>query len=235
MKYYTIYPLDLGMITRDLSVMAHLQSPGVKKDYPILAWYIEGGGHRILVDTGGEPATGSNRMPYTQSQEQTLPYALQKLNVSPKDIDTVILTHLHWDHAGNNFLFPEAKFYVQRAELHHAIAPVSPQRNAYVISEIAKTRYEALEGDCELMEGISVILTPGHSAGSQTVLVNGKETTYALLGDFVSTIECFEASLPNALADAEAYDRGFKRLKAIPGLTPMPSHEIKLLEKKFYD
>lgn len=238
MKTYKIFPLDLGRINRDTSSMGYMQSPGTRRDYPVLAWYVTDGERHILVDTGGEPATGQNRAPYTQTKLQHMEVALQALRIDAQEIQFVVLTHLHWDHAGNNTLFPNAKFYVQRAELQHAIAPVPSQKNSYVLKEIVKTNYEILEGDTSLFDGISVCLTPGHTPGSQTVLVQGKSFVYGLVGDLFSTCACWEAvpPIPNGwLTSLEDYAVSIHKLRKIPNFKIMPSHDMELLKERMYD
>ena len=103
MANFKIYPLHLGTLIR-------------KEKMPIVAFYLTDGQHRVLVDTGGIPADGVSMMPYFQEPDQTLEAQLAALDVDPASIDTVLISHMHWDHMSNNHLFPNAKIYVQRAE-----------------------------------------------------------------------------------------------------------------------
>jgi N-acyl homoserine lactone hydrolase len=100
--------------------------------------------------------------------EDDLEARLAELDVRPADIDYVINTHLHFDHAGNNELFERATFFVQRE--HYDVATGHPSfPNQYW--NLPKLTYELLDGEMELFPGIEVILTPGHAPAHESVLV----------------------------------------------------------------
>ncbi len=239
MNCYTIYPLNLGTINRDVSAMSYQKNPGIRQDYPVLAWYVTDGNRKALVDTGGEPATGTNRAPYTQTKEQKIDEALRSLGVHPDEIQYVFLTHLHWDHAGSNTLFENAEFFVQKRELECAIVPPYSQENSYVIQEIVKTKYTVLNGDVEdILPGISIIQTPGHTPGSQSVLIQGKQSIYAIVGDLFSTRANWEAKPPIVngwLTSMDDYALSVKKLSGIENLLLMASHDAAVLENSKYE
>ena len=94
--------------------------------------------------------------------------ALAGLDMSPADIDMVINTHLHFDHCGQNAVFRHAAHYVQRAELTRA------EREAPELYDwfgFMDARFELLDGDADVLPGVAVIATPGHTVGHQCVLV----------------------------------------------------------------
>ena len=105
---------------------------------PVAAWLIEGAQSTILIDTGlGDVAEvaglqrqhGSDTL-VRRSAGQDLVAGLAQHGLSPEDVDTVILTHLHYDHIGNDDLFTRARFVVQQQELDLAREP-KPYRPFY--------------------------------------------------------------------------------------------------------
>lgn len=236
MKEYKIYPMNCGLTIRDTSQTAYGLNPGTPYNLPIIAYYITDGVDKIIVDTGGTPADGVSHMYYTQAEDETLEKQLQILGVDPAEVRTVILTHLHWDHCANNHLFPNAVFYAQREELRYAAAPIDWHRRYYDPHILFRTTYEILDGDTEIMDGIRVILTPGHSPGSQSVLVNTSAGIYAIPGDLVTIMEAWEARpmIPNGLhVDLISHTESLKKLhKACDFI--LPSHDPKTLAKKCY-
>ena len=233
---YVIYPLHLGTTIRDNAAAEFLKNPGEKINLPVLAYYVTNGRDRILVDNGGDPADGLRHMPYYQEEEQFPDRQLARLGVKCEDIPTVILTHLHWDHSYNNHLFPGAKFYVQKKELQYAAAPLPVQSHLYDQKVIFQTKYEIIDGDAEIMDGIRVMLTPGHSKGSQTVLVDTEAGVYAICGDFVNTYKCWESSpkIVNGLhTDIEIYYEYYEKLEKRCDHV-LPGHDLRVLEHKCY-
>ena len=113
-----IRPLHVGTVGRDKAIFTYLRNMGVRIEVPVLAWYVEGNGRRILVDTGGhDPNEVQMHAPYRREPAQDPVTALAAIGIAPAEIDTIILTHLHWDHAGGIKLFPNAKIFVRRDAL----------------------------------------------------------------------------------------------------------------------
>jgi glyoxylase-like metal-dependent hydrolase (beta-lactamase superfamily II) len=162
-----IVPMHLGNIVRDKSSFTCGRNQGVRIELPIIAWLIETGTTKIIVDTGTNAPehTAEHHKPLIRSKEQELPFALRSLGVDPLGIKTVILTHLHWDHCYNTELFPNAKFIVQWEELRYAIAPLPLHEHAYDPEPIRCTRYTVVNGDQQIANGVWVVCTPGHTPG----------------------------------------------------------------------
>jgi N-acyl homoserine lactone hydrolase len=104
-------------------------------------------------------------------------------------VPIVVNTHLHWDHCSNNDLFPTARVMVQRRELDYAPRPVrwhSLTYEAGLSVEPAWTRVRhqlhPVDGDVEIAPGVSVVALPGHTPGSQGVLVEGADRRYLIAG-----------------------------------------------------
>jgi N-acyl homoserine lactone hydrolase len=127
-------------------------------------------GRHILIDTGIDPATRPALAPPLQN-ETTVLEELATLGLSPDDIDTVICTHFDVDHAGFHDAFPHAEFIVQRA--HYELARTGHARFAAARPhwDHPALRYRLIDGDIELLPGLSLFETSGHVIGHQSVLV----------------------------------------------------------------
>ncbi len=238
-------PLHVGMIRRDKSIFTYLRNMGTQIDFPILAWYIEGQGHRILVDTGGhDPAQAALHQPYLREHGQDPIARLAALGVGPEDIDILILTHLHWDHASNIHLFPRARVIVQREELRYAAAPLDPHRVPYQSIPPglqSMERFEVIDGDKEIAEGVSVHLTPGHTPGIQGVAVRVPSGVYFIAGDNVPLMENWDARekygvphWPNGIhVDLEVYSKSLRRMENLGDII-LPGHDWSALKQAEY-
>src|SRR5204862_837446 len=94
--------------------------------------------------------------------------ALAGAKLDPDGVRAIVNSHLHFDHCGQNRAFPGVPIHVQQAELDLAL------RQGHTIVEwvdFPDARYEAVEGDREIVEGVSVLATPGHTPGHQSVTV----------------------------------------------------------------
>jgi glyoxylase-like metal-dependent hydrolase (beta-lactamase superfamily II) len=236
MNTYTIYPLHLGTIVRDNSNMMYMKDCGKKISIPLLAWLVKDGNTNLLVDTGGTDPDGKRYMPYTREPDQDMSSQLAKHDLVPDDISYVIMTHLHWDHAGNNQLFSKATFFVQKRELQYAAAPLKIHESAYDYGLVFKTKYEVLNGDCTLFDGISLITTPGHSPGSQSAIINTRQGNYIIVGDLIGLYACYETDpmIVNGLHTNlfEYYD-SLNKVKAL-GAKILPGHDPKVLEQESF-
>ena len=153
------------------------------REWPVHGFVITHPGGAALVDTGaGGPA---KLLSDWRVVNRTVADALADLDMSPADIGLVINTHLHFDHCGQNAVFRQAACYVQRAELHRAERE-SP--DLYAWFDFMNARFELLDGDADVLPGLSVIATPGHTAGHQSVLVQSADGAADLLiGDAAYT------------------------------------------------
>lgn len=159
-------------------------------------------GKHVLVDTGiGDGGGARFRDRYAVDRSPTLRDSLKSLGLGPEDIHLVINTHLHFDHAGGNCAwdeagrpspaFPKAHYVVQRGEYEDAVLPNERTRASYrpeTFVPIAQAhRWEFVEGDAEILPGISVVVTHGHTAHHQAVKIESEGRTAFYLGDLIPT------------------------------------------------
>ena len=141
-------------------------------------WLIRGNGRNILVDCGFDHACGAKR---GRKIDRLPDEALAGLGTRAEDIDTVIVTHLHYDHAGNFGLFPNAEFIIQDKEMAFATSrymrypavrrPFEPDHVCEMVQLNFKERVRFLDGDHEIAPGITVHHLPGHAHGQMGVQV----------------------------------------------------------------
>jgi glyoxylase-like metal-dependent hydrolase (beta-lactamase superfamily II) len=155
----------------------------------------------IVVETGnGTQWDPKLRAIYAIQDGDPLLDSLAKAGVQPGQVDLVINTHLHFDHAGGNTrlangrvvpTFPRAWYIVQRGELEHAMNPTERDRASYFPENIQavsnEERWELLEGDQEILPGLSVARIPGHNADIQAVKITGGGKTLAFVADLLPT------------------------------------------------
>jgi N-acyl homoserine lactone hydrolase len=173
------------------------------EQWPVHGFVVTHPGGAILVDTGvGGP---DDLLTDWRVVNRSVADALADIDMTPGDIDLVINTHLHFDHCGQNAVFRHAACHVQRAELERA------QRESPELCEwfdFANARFELLDGDCEIVPGLSVIATPGHTSGHQSVLVTAADGgTDVLIGDAAYTTVQFGGPADQELPPGQASDR----------------------------
>ena len=144
----------------------------------------------MLVDSGASIESYVTRG-LKQKEIQGLEEGLAKLRLKPEDIGIVIQTHLHFDHVELAYKFTRAKFIVQKAELDYAVNPHQVLQDDYDQRMFKSLDFEVIEGDKEIIEGVRVMLTPGHSPGGQSVAINVGEGT-AIITGFCCLRENFE-------------------------------------------
>ena len=188
-------------------------------EWPVHGFVVIHPGGAALVDTGvGGP---DDLLSDWRVVNRSVADALAGLGMSPADIGLVINTHLHFDHCGQNAVFPHAAVYVQRAELARA------QREEPELCDwlgIMNASFELLDGDAEILPGVSVITTPGHTAGHQSVVVRtGDGSADLLTGDAAYTPRQYRqppgpdgAGLPDGqAADLAAWQGSLARMHAL--------------------
>lgn len=167
---------------------------------------VETADHRVLVDTGvgskeGEKFQEIYRIDNAGSPTR-LEDSLRALGTEPADIDVVLSTHLHFDHAGGNTLvgddgeptaaFPNAVYRVRRDEWEFAHLDNERVKASYIPANFdpleREGRIEFIEEDGEVVPGIEVRRTPGHTPGHQSVLIGQGERRLFYLADLVPTV-----------------------------------------------
>jgi glyoxylase-like metal-dependent hydrolase (beta-lactamase superfamily II) len=159
------------------------------------------GGKNVLVDAGVGPKDNDKDKEAYGLVPSRLLKGLKSAGLTPKDIDSVILTHLHFDHCGGctrldragNIVptFPKATYYVQRSCWDDALSSnercsaFHREENFKPIEE--KSQLELLDGDTEILPGLNVVVTDGHAIGHQMVMFNHGGERVVFLGDIVPT------------------------------------------------
>ena len=145
-------------------------------------YLIETGDSRHILIDSGLPADVQMPagMPPAREKKDVLEH-LSNLGLRPNDIDMLICTHFDVDHAGYHDAFPNAEFIVQRA--HYELARSGHPRfaAAHTHWDHPALRYRMLDGDSELLPGLTLLETSGHTTGHQSVLVRLPQTGPVLL------------------------------------------------------
>jgi N-acyl homoserine lactone hydrolase len=142
----------------------------------------------VLVDTGvgsGHPGLDSSYRPV----RRPLVAALGEQGLRADDVCLLINTHLHFDHCGGNRLFPRIPICVQAAEYEAA------RRPRYTIPEwvdFPGARYRQLSGEAEIVPGVKVLPTPGHTPGHQSVVVDTAEGHVVIAGQAIYSVAEYE-------------------------------------------
>ena len=152
------------------------------------------GDETIVVDTG------------PSSRRSWLYDALASKNLAPEDIDVVILTHMHWDHCQNTDMFRNARILVHPAELDYARNPNRADFNVaqYMADMVDKMKVELVSEGDRVVEGISIVETPGHTIGHISVAVNAGGENVLIAGDALPDSGSIARGLPtNVFYDVE--------------------------------
>lgn len=145
--------------------------------------------------------------------------ALAEHDLSPADVRIVINSHLHFDHCGQNAVFKHAPFYIQRSELRRARRE---ERTTSEWFDFAGARFELLDGDTEIADGVRVVATPGHTVGHQSVLVDTEDGSAVMIGDAAYTSDIYRAGEKADLShwrgqhsNRKAWGRSLRKLHAL--------------------
>lgn len=203
-------------------------------------WLIRGAGRTILVDTGfNRDAAESRRRDFIRCPTE----GLRALGVKPEDIDDVIITHLHYDHAGNAPLFPNARFHLQEKEMQAATGPDMRHkvcRHAYEVEDVVhmvrqnfRERVCFLNGDRDFAPGISLHLVGGHTRGLQIVRVHTARGWLVLASDAAHYYANVVEAMPfPGLVDVAALIEAGERALALAGHGDLvvPGHDPLVLD-----
>ena len=191
-----MWPLLTGTQRYEKVVSTKNRGHGHFIDAPILAYLIETPNGRILYDVGCDYqkiATAQLRTkffdpmrpmfePPKMTEEQRIPKYLEKLGLSPKDIDTVFLGHLHFDHAGGLCDMPGCEVHVHREEL--LAAKTKLDRGVFDDELRDANLWKLQQHEYDVATGVRAITTPGHTAGHMSLFIElPKGPPVVLCGD----------------------------------------------------
>lgn len=226
--------------------LTYLRGWGETLDIPLIMFVIQGGKAPVIVDTGADldRAVKHHGIRMEQTPEERPEAALSALGVDPAEVGVVVNTHLHWDHSSNNHLFPNARIIVQQREVDYASNPVPWHRRQFEhVPELAaawrraEDRIDAIDGDAEVAPGVSVIALPGHTPGSQGVVVEAETRRYLLAGDCIDLYENWAGDaqaehIPSGFfTDIVAYNDSLERIEKL-GCEVIPSHDPLVVRRR---
>ena len=238
MPNLTIHALDLGDIQLDASFLNWQTDCGTKIWSPTTAWLIKGAEKPILVDTSFrnvDDASTEQGLVCRRSEQQTLHAQLTKHGLSPADVGYVIHTHLHMDHAGQDFLLPNARILLRRKELQNAAAPNFFPVQFYDRVNVARLieplwhRVDLLDDDSELFPGIRTVAMPGHTPAHQAIYVQTAGGTAIIAGDAAMNVavNVRKQVAPGIVDNMADVMNGLRRLahEEQQGATLLPTHD----------
>jgi glyoxylase-like metal-dependent hydrolase (beta-lactamase superfamily II) len=212
----------------------------VEMDY--FFWLVRGAGRVILVDTGFTHEVGARRGRTTTTAPLQ---ALRRLGVATSQVDTVVVTHGHYDHTGHVSQFPDADVVMAGRELDFWSGPYSTRAQFAHSAERAdleglverdrEGRLQRVAGRAELTPGVAVREVGGHTPGQLIVEVEAQQGPVVLASDAVHYYEELERDRPFVVvADLEAMYAGFDtvaELASAPGAVLVPGHDPLVMQK----
>ena len=237
-----LYILDTGYLVCDknfvvgCSVVGLRSNPKIENQMirlPVMSFLIDTGDGYILYDTGSNPDamngywqnTMQEVSPLFQTDDQILENQLAKCGVKPEEIKTVVLSHMHLDHAGNMQLFPHADVYVPEKDYKNGLAAVfmNPDREmhgGYIKGDMvrpAKYHLVSSDDDFELAPGVEVVNLPGHTEALLGLVVHLDSQTIVLPQDAIYTAEIYgpPAKLSGFMFDSVSFQKSVEKVRRL--------------------
>jgi glyoxylase-like metal-dependent hydrolase (beta-lactamase superfamily II) len=206
-------------------------------------WAVKGKGRTVVFDAGVRPALAAERKLRGYVPPDQL---LRRIGIDAGEVQHLVVSHIHFDHAGGIGLFPKARIYVQRKEydfwVHEPLSrrpPFAAIADPVVIEQFrnleTSDRLALVEGDQEILPGIELLLTPGHTPGLQSMAVATSKGTAILTSDCAHVHRSFVEDNPSSLiTDLPAWLGSYTKLRRkVDGDLSMlfPGHDKDMLEK----
>jgi 4-pyridoxolactonase len=188
-----VYLLDGGTLVIDASDVHWHIDTGTPVRFPVYSVLVDHPDALILYDTGYDLDHVNKVLPFElpeQTPEQTIPAQLALCGYKPEDVDIVVNSHFHFDHVGGNKFLTSATTLVHTAELRQAKVPEPFERLGYsdLSFDFPGVKYKPISGDYEIVPGVTLFETPGHTVGHYSMLVElQNENSMLFCGDAAYT------------------------------------------------
>ncbi|HVG51953.1 MAG TPA: N-acyl homoserine lactonase family protein [Xanthobacteraceae bacterium] len=240
--HYEIFAIKYGHHPRPASdnfLGGDAHDVNMPLDY--FVWAIVGGGRTIIVDTGFDEAVGTRRGRTTVKPVRA---GLEAIGIDPDSVETVIMSHLHYDHSGNTELFPKARYHLQDCEMAYATGRCVCHKVIghsfepdYIVSMVRKNfagRVEFHDGEGEVAPGVTVHHIGGHTKGLQCVRVETARGPVVIAADATHLYAHIDNNrvFPVVYNVAEVLE-GYKTLKKLAGAPQrvVPGHDPDVLRR----
>ena len=239
-----VYAFHCGGDQADFAINDPFDENVGKKQYsPYFFYMVDHPQGRVLFDTGLHPQIGTDFAARMGSAAGTFPIEmcddgdvvgqLRKIGLRPGDIDAVVQSHLHFDHAGGLEFVQHAPIYVQTIELRTARNPPPYQADLYMPADFEHDLdWRLLDGDHDLFGdgAVRIVATPGHSPGHQSLMITfAGRPPLVLLGDAAYSLEKMrQRRLPAIVWSPDAMVDSWElieRIERVTGAELRPTHE----------
>ena len=231
------------------SLMPIYKLPPIIEGSPDFCYLVEGGDQPLLVDTGMCSTERAHQYhhPSFQHEGMSVIEQLAKAGYKPEDIGHVVLTHLHWDHCYHLEMFVNARFYAHPTEIAFAADPTPTHYKEYehpvtgMQSPFSKVKLEPVTENTEIIPGVTILDTPGHTPGCMSVIVKAASGDYICAGDALATSDNllpveslhYNVSPPGYQLD---FIKGWASVEKVKSRVSGPdrvlcSHDYKLLDR----
>jgi len=229
--------LNVGWISSSAAIWRQGEDPDARIRFPVPAYLIETDSERILVDTGLNPGAVRDTAGHYGARTAIMQLEQDRDIAAQVDLGSltrVVLTHLHFDHAGGLALLPPSvPVVVQRREWEGGRDEATIARNFFFPRDYAldENRIVLVDGDHDLLGdgSVELLLTPGHTPGHQSVRVGGELVLGVDVAHFAATLD--DLRFPSFAHDFDAQAASAGRLRALrdEGVTVIPGHDPEVL------
>ncbi len=235
-----LYILNTGYLETDknnvvaCSTIGTYSHPRVQNEWiklPVMSFLIQTDDGYILYDTGSHPDAMKGYWPKNlqevyplyQKDEERLENQLALCGVKPEDVKTVVISHMHLDHAGGLHLFPHANVYVPKEDYQHAQvmvhkSPNPAEHGGYVKADCeVPANYILVDQDMEIADGVKLLCLPGHTPNLLGILLQMDNANYILPQDCIYTEEIYgpPAKGSGLLYDSLSYFKSIEKVRAL--------------------
>lgn len=238
---YTIYAIEYARRETTSTQLFYGDYHNTPTKMTYFIWAVTNGTHTVVVDLGFTEEVGTQRgRQFVRCPSR----GLAEIGIDCARVEHVILSHFHYDHVGNYALFPNARFYVQDEEMRfytgRYVSQPAFRHSVEVDDVLALVRYNYqgrlyfVDGEEEILPGISVHRVGGHTAGMQIITVQTASGRAVLASDASHYYHNFEDNVPfMVIHDLPGMYHAFQRLYALAD-TPeliIPGHDPMVLER----